>query len=212
MRTIESIMLITLLTFVGRAQAQTLNVTVGDMEIEAGKTAEMKVSLENSMDIAGWQLYLYLPEHIDIAYEEEDGERYYDNTVKLSSRHLHSHTCSITATDDGGYLIMGYNPSKPTNIKDHNGEIVSIVLKAADTFKGHQTGTIMHAAVSDIYAVQTNVDGDVTFRLVLPGELSGVSGVSADSDSQPVYHINGQHATEKDKGVMVRKGQKYVAK
>lgn len=134
MRTIKIMMLIALLTFVGRATAQTVKMTAEDVEIEAGKTAELKVSLENSMDIAGWQLYLYLPENIDIAYDEEDGERYYDNTVILSSRHLRSHTCTITATADGGYLIMAYNPSKPTNIKDHSGEIVTIVLQATDAF------------------------------------------------------------------------------
>ena len=75
MRTIKTMMLIALLTLVGRATAQTLKLTAGDVKIEAGKTAELKVSIENSMDIAGWQLYLYLPENIDIAYEEEEGER-----------------------------------------------------------------------------------------------------------------------------------------
>jgi len=171
------------------------------------------VSLENSMDIAGWQLYLYLPENVDISYEEEEGERYYDNTVILSSRHLRSHTCTITATADGGYLIMGYNPSKPTNIKEHSGEIVTIVLQATDTFSGHQTGTIKNAAVSDINTVQTNVEGEVTFRIAFPGETpTGISGVTSNADGQPVYHVNGQRANKNDKGILVKKGQKYVAK
>lgn len=212
MKTIKTMMFIALLTFVGRATAQTLNLTAGDVEIEAGKTAELKVSLENSMDIAGWQLYLYLPEDIDIAYEEEDGERYYDNTVILSSRHLRSHTCTITATADGGYLIMGYNPSKPTNIKEHSGEIVTIVLQASDTFSGHQTGTIRNAAVSDINTVQTNIEGDVTFRIALPGEITGIYRIAADADNGPAYHVSGQRAKKNDKGLLVKKGQKYVAK
>lgn len=213
MRTIKTMMLIALLTFVGRATAQTLKLTAEDVEIEAGKTAELKVSLENSMDIAGWQLYLYLPENVDISYEEEEGERYYDNTVILSSRHLRSHTCTITATADGGYLIMGYNPSKPTNIKEHSGEIVTIVLQATDAFSGHQTGTIKNAAVSDINTVQTNVEGEVTFRIALPGETpTGISGVTSNADGQPVYHVNGQRANKNDKGILVKKGQKYVAK
>lgn len=213
MRTIKTMMLIALLPFVGRTTAQTLMLTAEDVEIEAGKTAELKVSLENSMDIAGWQLYLYLPENVDISYEEEEGERYYDNTVILSSRHLRSHTCTITATADGGYLIMGYNPSKPTNIKEHGGEIVTIVLQATDAFSGHQSGKIKNAAVSDINTVQTNVEGEVTFRIALPGETpTGISGVTSNADDQPVYHVNGQRANKNDKGILVKKGQKYVAK
>ena len=213
MRTIKTMMLIALLTLVGRATAQTLKLTAGDVKIEAGKTAELKVSLENSMDIAGWQLYLYLPENVDISYEEEEGERYYDNTVILSSRHLRSHTCTVTATADGGYLIMGYNPSKPTNIKEHSGEIVTIVLQATDAFSGHQIGTIKNAAVSDINTVQTNVEGDVTFRIALPDETpTGISGISVDADGQPVYTVNGQRAKKSEKGILIKKGQKYVAK
>ena len=213
MRTIKTMMLIALLTLVGRATAQTLKLTAGDVKIEAGKTAELKVSIENSMDIAGWQLYLYLPENIDIAYEEEENERYYDNTVMLSSRHLRSHTCTVTATADGGYLIMGYNPSKPTNIKEHSGEIVTIVLQATDAFSGHQTGTIKKAAVSDINSVQTNVEGDVTFRIALPDETpTGISGISDNADDQPIYHVNGQRAKKSEKGILIKKGQKYVAK
>ena len=206
-------MLIAPLTLVGRATAQTLKLTAGDVKIEAGKTAKLKVSMENSMDIAGWQLYLYLPENIDIAFEEEEGERYYDNTVILSSRHLRSHTCTITATADGGYLIMGYNPSKPTNIKEHSGEIVTIVLQATDAFSGHQTGTVKNAAVSDMNTVQTNVENDVTFRVVLPDETpTGISGISADADGQPVYHISGQRAKTTDSGLLIKRGQKYVTK
>lgn len=212
MSNIKFMMLIALLTYIGRASAQTLILTADDMEVGAGKTAELKVNLESSMDIAAWQLYLYLPESVDIAYEEENGEHYYGNTVRLSSRHPQNHICSITATTDGGYLIMGYNPSKPTNIKEHSGEIVSIMLKATNAFSGHQVGTIKFAAVSDIYTVQTNVEGDVTFRLALPGELVGIADVYQNFDHQPTYHTSGQRAKKTAKGVLVRKGQKYVSK
>lgn len=93
-----------------------------------------------------------------------------------------------------------------------SGEIVTIVLQASDTFSGHQTGTIRNAAVSDINTVQTNIEGDVTFRIALPGEITGISRISADADNCPVYHINGQRAQNSDKGILVKKGQKYVAK
>lgn len=201
----------TLLAFAGRATAQTLTMTADDVTIVAGSTAELKVSLENSMEVAGWQLFLYLPEHIDIAFEEEDGERYYNNTVVLSSRHLPSHTCTVTATTDGGYLIMGYNPSKPTNIKDYSGKLVSITLKASDAFDGEHTGIIKKAAISDIYAVQANIENDMIFQISVP-ITNGISNATGDSTEDTDYRINGQRAQKADKGVLIRNRQKHIVK
>ena len=204
-------MLIALLTFVGRATAQTVELTAEDVVIEAGKTAELRVSLENSMDIAGWQMYLYLPENIDIVYEEEDGERYYDNTVILSSRHLRSHTCTITATDDGGYLIMGYNPSKPTKIKENSGELVTITLQAAENYSGDHTATIKNVAVSDMNSVQTNMEGEVTVHIA-EARTTGLKGLKGLSGDEPVYDLNGRRMVQPSKGVNIVGGSKVVVK
>ena len=87
------------------------------------------------------------------------------------------------------------------------------MLQATDAFSGHQIGIIKNAAVSDINTVQTNVEGDVTFRIALPDETpTGISGMSADADGQPIYHVSGQRAKKTDKGILIKKGQKYVAK
>ena len=96
-------------------------------------------------------------------------------------------------------------------VLDGDGEVLA--LQAANAFSGHQAGTIRNAAVSDINTVQTNIEGDVTFRIALPGETpTSISGVSTDADNGPAYHVSGQRAKKNDKGLLVKKGQKYVAK
>lgn len=200
-----------LLISIGRATAQPPTMTAENVEIIAGATAVLKVSLENPMDVAGWQLYLYLPENIDVAFEEIDGERNYDNAVTLSSRHLSNHICTVTPTIDGGYLIMGYSPSKPTNIKEHGGNLVNITLQASDTFSGVHTSTIKNVAVADIYAVQTNVGNDIQFQISSSG-TNGVSNVLIDETEESVYRVNGQQAKSTDKGLLIKKRKKVIVK
>ena len=195
----------------GSTQAQTVNMTVPDVIITSGETAELTCSLENSMEIAGWQMYLYLPEGIDIAYEEEDGERYYDETVVLSSRHKRSHTCSISPTADGGYLIQAYNPSKPTAINGNSGEIVSITLQADSGYSGANTATIKNVAVSDMGAVQTNMVGDVTVNIIGPTPTD-ISPVMTTADDELRYDLNGRRMSKSQKGITVSKGRKVVVK
>ena len=207
----RKILVYALLFIANLATAQTVSVTVNDVKIEAGKTADLVVSLANSMDIAGWQMTLYLPEGATLPYEEEDGEKYYDETVKLSSRHLRSHICSVTETTDGGWLIMAYNPNKPTAIKEHSDEIVTITLKAADTFEGEQAGTIKGIAVADMQSTQTDVEGNVTFK-VTKTSSDGIRVLQSNTSDDSVYDMSGKPIATPGKGLYIQGGQKYVKK
>jgi len=210
MNRLKTLFLCTLLAMAGKVAAQTVGMSVNDVTIDAGGTAELTVSLENPMTIAGWQLYLYLPDGVTIAYDEEDGERYYDETVVLSSRHLRSHTCTVTETADGGYLIMAYNPSKPTAIKESSGEIVTITLQAADSFTGEHTATIKNVAVSDMSSVQTNMEGEVTVHIT--EFTTGIPNTKSATDDGAAYDLSGRRMALPSKGVNIIGGNKVVVR
>jgi hypothetical protein len=189
----------------------TVKLTAEDVEIKAGKTAEVTLSLENSMTIAGWQLYIYLPDDITLAYDEEDGERFYDDTVVLSSRHKRSHVCTVTETADGGWLIQGYNPSKPTAISGNSGELVTITLQASGDYAGQHDATIKGVAVAEIDNTQTDMVGEVTFQIQGPVP-TGIHAITGDSKTDPVYNLRGQRVENPTKGIYVRRGQKVMKK
>ena len=210
MRKMKMMILCALLAVAGSATAQTVKMTATDVEIDAGGTADVSVSLETAMTIAGWQMYLYLPEGITVAYDEEDGERFYDDTVVLSSRHKHGHTCTVTETADGGWLIMGYNPSKPTELKETSGEIVTITLQASDNYKGNHTGIIKDVAVSTMDNTQTDMEGEVTFTIEGPVP-TGIHPSQVSGNDEPVYNLGGQRVKKPvKKGIYVRSGKKEV--
>lgn len=204
MKRLKEILVYALLFTANYAMAQTVNLTANDVTIEAGKTAELVVSLENSMDAAGWQMILYLPEGITLPYEEEDGEKYFDNTVVLSSRHLRSHICTVTETVDGGWLIMAYNPNKPTAIKEHSGVIATIVLKASENFSGIKTATVKNVSVADMESVQTDMVGDVTVKISCETTV-GISAIKAEGEETTVYNVGGRLTDKDSKGLSIRR-------
>lgn len=211
MKQIKLILACALLTMVSRGYAQSVVMTAGDVTIEAGKTATLTCSMENSMEMAGWQMFLSLPEGIDIAFDEEEGERYYDDTVVLSSRHKRSHTCTVTQTADGGYLIMAYNPSKPTAITGNSGELVSITLQAAATYSGVGQAVIKNVAASDMFSVQTNMTDNITVNIA-ESHSSGISKVEGAAESQPAYNLQGVRVDPQKagRGVYIQQGKKWV--
>lgn len=207
----KTILLCALLAIAGSATAQNVKMTAEDVEIETGETAEVTLSLETSMEIAGWQMYLYLPDGITVPFEEEDDERYYDESVVLSSRHKRSHVCTVTETADGGWLIQGYNPSKPTAITGTEGPIVTLTLKASNDYSGLHNATIKGVAVAEMDNTQTDMVGELTFKIQGPVP-TGIHAIAADSKTNPVYNLRGQQVEQPTKGIYVRSGQKIVKK
>lgn len=212
MKNLKVTILCALLAMASGAASQTVTLTVsGDVDLVEETSAKLTCSMENSMEMAGWQMLLYLPAGVDIACEEEDGERYYDNTVVLSSRHKRSHTCTVTPTADGGYLIMAYNPSKPTAITGNSGELLTITLQRDETYTDNHQAVIRSVAASDMNSVQTNMVGEVLFTIKGPVP-TGIRPFGTDSTDGPVYDLSGRRIQQPTKGVNIVGGNKVVVK
>lgn len=195
MNTTKTIVALAALIFAGNIQAQTVSFSADDVNIKPGDTAELVISLENSMEIAAWQISLYLPDNVFVAYEEEDGEKYYDYSVTKSSRHTRSHKAEIQEKADGGYLITCYaSPTKAIN--GTSGELVTIILQANDSFRGQGVGTIQ-GAVSTVASVQTKAE-DATFNISSTTSITEVNADGMQADGK--YYKNGE--------IIIKKGNK----
>ena len=65
----------------GRVSAQTM--TFGDVDLKAGETDTMRISLMNPTPISAWQMKFYLPKGLSLAKSAISGEWMFS----LSSRH-----------------------------------------------------------------------------------------------------------------------------
>lgn len=197
MNKIKTIVALAALFVAGNIQAQTVSFSADDINIEPGKTSELNINLDNSFEIVAWSISLDLPENVFVAYEEEEGERYYDESIKKSSRHTRSHVTSVIEQAGGGYTITCYaNPAK--KISGNSGNIVTVILQAGDTFSGQGTGTI-RGQVSTASAAETKAE-DATFNIATPTGIKDVNaadGMQADGK----YLINGELIIKKGNSI-----------
>ena len=206
MKKFKTLLVGALLAFAGNAMGQTVTFSAEDVTIEAGETADLVVSLENSMDIVAWSFKLYLPEGVKVAYSDEEE----DYVIELSDRHTKKHLPDVTPTTDGGYLIKAYAATAKA-INEHSGELVTVTLEAESTFAADGTATIKEGAVSTADAVQYNASENVTFN-VKKAAPTGINGVSINAEDGAVYNMQGQRVENAQNGIFIQNGKKVVVK
>ena len=138
-------------------------VTVSAEKFNPGETFSVTVSLENTTNVAAYQMVLYLPEGFSInRYYDEDDEEWKDDCT-LSPRHKSGHGLGITTQDDGGFLFLVYaNPTK--TLKSTPSELFTLKLKAASTVAVSKKASFKNVKITDENGTDTSLD-DVTFDL-----------------------------------------------
>ena len=202
---------IALLAFTGIAMADDIKFTAEDLSIEGGNTAELKISLENSIEVVAWSFKLYLPEGFSLAYTEKNGSKRYTKP-EISDRHDANDdwNCGITETADGGWLVKNYNDySAP--ISGNSGLLVTLTIQAPESFDANLQGKLKECATSTSGAVQTNQEGEVVFNIVNPTS-TGIKGINADAENGKIYNLNGQRVEKAQNGIFIQNGKKVVVK
>lgn len=173
--------------------------------IEAGKTHEMKVDMNNTAQFAAMQLDITMPYGLTI-----------DN-VRTTSR--------------ASNMIMGFNEIEPgkwrilihsaTTTNGHEGTLLNIIVKADESFTGNETitiGNIIAVEPSELVHEINDLDVEV-------GTTTGVKDINVDNtDNGPVdvYNTNGQlirHNVEREEatnglpsGIYIVGGKKVIVK
>ncbi|MBR2239615.1 MAG: hypothetical protein IJ887_17390 [Prevotella sp.] len=123
--------------------------TVGDLEITEGGTADLVVNMDydTSEKVVGYNFSLYLPDGVEVA-KDDDGD-----FIAEASSELHSYSLrqglDIIETTNGGYLFVCFKDNIP--MTGTHGKLVTIKLKATNASGG--TATIKDIGLTNEKAV-----------------------------------------------------------
>ena len=211
MKTIKALLVSALLVLAGTVSAQNnFSITFADVNVENG-AGKLVASMTKDMTVAGWQMYLYLPEGVEIAQVYDEDEEDYVADITLSSTfHKSKHTCSARKTTDGAMMLICSGGTETVALKSATeGELCTIGLKVADGVTS-QAVAVKGVAVSDDKGVQYNQD-DTTFQLNIG--TTGIINIENDGVNGGVfYNLAGQKVSNAQKGVLIQNGKKVVVK
>ena len=210
MKTIKALLVSALLVLAGTVSAQSFSITFADVNVENG-AGKLVASMTKDMTVAGWQMFLYLPEGVEIAQVFDEDEEEYVNDITLSSTfHKAKHSCSAKRTTDGAMMLICSGGTETVALKNANeGELCTIGLTVADGVTS-QAVAVKNVAVSDDQGVQSN-QADTTFQLIIGS--TGIVNIENDAVNSGVfYNLAGQKVSNAQKGVLIQNGKKVVVK
>jgi hypothetical protein len=210
MKTIKALLVSALLVLAGTVSAQTFSITFADVNVENG-AGKLVASMTKDMTVAGWQMYLYLPEGVEIAQVfDEDEEEYVADITLSSTFHKAKHSCSVKKTADNAMMLICSGGTETVALKSATeGELCTIGLTVADGVTS-QAVAVKNVAVSDDQGVQSN-QADTTFQLIIGS--TGIVNIENDAVNGGVfYNLAGQKVSNAQKGVLIQNGKKVVVK
>ena len=210
MKTIKALLVSALLVLAGTVSAQTFSITFADVNVENG-AGKLVASMTKDMTVAGWQMYLYLPEGVEIAQVfDEDEEEYVADITLSSTFHKAKHSCSVKKTADNAMMLICSGGTETVALKSATeGELCTIGLTVADGVTS-QAVAVKNVAVSDDQGVQSN-QADTTFQLIVGS--TGIVNIENDAVNGGVYYnLAGQKVSNAQKGVLIQNGKKVVVK
>ena len=199
-----------MLVLAGTVSAQSFSITFADVNVENG-AGKLVASMTKDMTVAGWQMYLYLPEGVEIAQVYDEDEEEYVADITLSSTfHKAKHSCSVKKTADGAMMLICSGGTETVALKSATeGELCTIGLTVADGVTS-QAVAVKNVAVSDDQGVQSN-QADTTFQLIIGS--TGIVNIENDAVNGGVfYNLAGQKVSNAQKGVLIQNGKKIVVK
>ena len=210
MKTIKALLVSALLVLAGTVSAQSFSITFADVNVENG-AGKLVASMTKDMTVAGWQMYLYLPEGVEIAQVfDEDEEEYVADITLSSTFHKAKHSCSVKKTADGAMMLICSGGTETVALKSATeGELCTIGLTVADGVTS-QAVAVKNVAVSDDQGVQSN-QADTTYQLIIGS--TGIVNIENDAVNGGVfYNLAGQKVSNAQKGVLIQNGKKVVVK
>ena len=138
-------------------------VTVNTTEFKPGGTVDMSVSLENTSNVSGYTMRLYLPEGISVVTG--------DNVYKLSERHGQEYSITQKKASDGSSLLVVSSSKSGDVIKEHSGVLFTTKLSIASTVTVSKQAKLMSIAISDSEGKETALD-NVVFDIIRVPEVT----------------------------------------
>ena len=181
--------------------------TASNVAIAKGELAELVISMENDIEVGGYDFHLYLPMGIDLVYDQSEEDYIYS----LSDRHNKKHQLTIKYDEtDNSYMMVVADPSLH-KIESGSGEVIFLQLTTTDAaILGTCRGSIQKIWFAENGSSGVEVE-DVTFDIAVTTSV-GISGISESGDA-PWYNLSGMKVSRPAaKGIYIRNGRKVVVK
>ena len=186
---------------------QSICMSFPDISIEPGSTTPLTISMDNSMNVAGWQFKLVLPEGISIA--KDNSEKKWQNKLLRNKGQVALYTNpspSESFPSDGGYTFVCF-VMENGQITGNNGEIIQIMLQASDNYSGSNTIELKDIHVCDKDALDIGALGAQSLIASTTAiRLPSVEGEKTDYYSLGGHLLKGQSV----KGLVVSKNKKII--
>jgi len=138
-------------------------VTVNTTEFKPGGTVDMSVLLDNTSNVSGYTMRLYLPEGVSVVTGE--------NVYKLSDRHGQEYSITQKKASDGSSLLVVSSSKSGDVIKEHSGVLFTTKLSIASTVTVSKQAKLMSIAISDSEGKETALD-NVIFDIIRVPEVT----------------------------------------
>lgn len=187
--------------------------TASDVTVKEGKSAEMIVSIGNTMNVAAFDFRLYLPDGITVAWDEELDDYAWDWCERVPRNARGSFfDMNIQSTDDGG-LLFGANSGTSGKILDGtSGPVLKITLQAT-MGASSGTGQSKFISFSNEDGTESVTPDDVTFAItVVDGD--GINDIKQNGSDTDFYSLAGQKNVngKLSRGINIQKGKKVLVK
>ncbi|MBP5408751.1 MAG: hypothetical protein J6Y46_01175 [Prevotella sp.] len=187
--------------------AQTVELSIGDFDINAGEKATVSLNLTNSVDnICAFQCEVVFPKGMSIALNKKSKP-----DVKLNEDRIDDHTLTVSQLESGAYKFLCYsNTNAP--FYENSGEIVSIVVEADASYSGASlTGTVQNQVITDVEANQYS-PADATFTGIKQMELSNDKPATIYDLKGNVVRKNATTTNGLRSGVYIINNKKVIVK
>lgn len=216
MRNVLIILTTCLLALATGAQAQEKKkvFTANDVELTVGGQSELVINMdyETQETVVGWNIYLCLPEGVDLLYDEDEEDYVYTVSSALHKKALRN-SFKIKNTESGAYMLYCIDTSDLTPMTATKGELLRITLTADATAADVSKGYLKDIALtnSDNVSIDLNNIQDVEFSIYVEGGVTtGINRVNAANRSDVRYNTQGQRVGPSYRGVVVEEGRKVV--
>lgn len=202
----KEIILLTAMLLAMTSSVQAANrLTAVDNKTDNVDVFDLVISMENDIEVGGYDFHLYLPVGIALAYDEGNEDFLYE----LSDRHNKKHQLTIMYDETDDSYMFGVSDPSLHKIAVGSGKIIRLKLIVTDPeLYGTRYGSIRNVWFAESGSSGVEVD-DVEFEIHV-----AIHDVLQDSQESKFYNLQGQQVAngKLPRGVYVTEGKKIVKK
>ena len=222
MKIISIAFLTVLMAFAVSTHAQEKKVVMNaeDVTISAGGQADLVINMdyETAVPVVGWNIYLSLPEGVDLYFDDEEEDYVYEVSSALHKKALRNgFGIKKVADKERCYMLycIDQKNTPPIPMTATQGQLLSITLTATAEASEECSGTLYDIALTD--AENKSLDlgniADYVFAIKVEGGVTtGIRDINTAAGAATVYNLSGQRVENPARGLFIKNGKKFLVK